>query len=613
MRKILISLAIGLVLLIPVHAQRISGSIPLTAKPYNIVITPNGQKAYVTHTDSNFVSVVDIGGKVPQLLTTIDVGKEPRGLALTQPDGALLYVVNSGDRTVSVIDTAADEVVDLIEEVGEKPIEIAIARGKAYVPDALSNPPGMKVIDIASNRVERTIDFNTGKYPLGIAVKPDGMRAYVTAFLSRLIYVVDLVNNTLLTTVEVGQGPTSIAVTPDGTRALITNRLSNNVSILNTTNNQREGETGVGRLPGALAITPGASAQAYVVNTGENTVSVFEALTNNFKATIAVNSRPFGIAAHGARVYVTNHGTNDITIIDTETRIERNIIVQNRPYAMVIKSDGSKIYVSNSDSNSVSVINTSTGQTRHIENVGERDARPTGLAFTPGENELYVTLSNANAVRRINTVTDTIIEPLIPVGLEPTFIVISPQGIAYIGGPRSGNITVYDTNTRMGRPTISPGGVPTSLALSPDGKLLYVGQNSDPPIRVFDAAPPNLQITFIPQPGGPQIILITPDGTLAYVASGNVITVLDLTTDSPLAAYQLPSEIRGLARSPDGSQIYAGVDAGISVMNTATGFVPITFATDASSVRGLVFLPDGSKVYAGNIGRNTVSVIQVIR
>src|SRR5262249_36665605 len=106
-------------------------------------------------------------------------------------------------------------------------------------------------------------------------------------------------------------------------------------------------------------------------------------------------------------------------------------------------------------------------------------------------------------------------------------------------------------------------------------------------------------------------------GTRAYAAVGNTIIVaLDLTSNSPIAVFPTPGfGIQGLALSPDGTQLYVGLDIGISVINIASGFIPITFALPATPVRGLTFIPDGTRVYAAN-GSGTasaVSVVQVIR
>jgi YVTN family beta-propeller protein len=67
------------------------------------------------------VRVVDPAN--PNTITTIQVGKLPIGVAVT-PDGSKLYVANSGDGNVSVIDTATNTVIGSPISVGSsQPLE----------------------------------------------------------------------------------------------------------------------------------------------------------------------------------------------------------------------------------------------------------------------------------------------------------------------------------------------------------------------------------------------------------------------------------------------------------------------------------------------------------
>jgi YVTN family beta-propeller protein len=66
----------------------------------------------------------------------------------------------------------------------------------------------------------------------------------------------------VVTTVGVGDLPYGVAITPDGTRAYVTNAYSNSVSVIDTNPSDASYNTvvatvGVGDFPGAVAITPG--------------------------------------------------------------------------------------------------------------------------------------------------------------------------------------------------------------------------------------------------------------------------------------------------------------------------------------------------------------------
>ncbi|MET8642634.1 hypothetical protein [Streptomyces sp. NPDC004675] len=72
-----------------------------------------------------------------------------------------------------------------------------------------------------------------------------------------------------------------------------------------------------------LAATPAQAAaptpNAYVTNQGSNTVSVIDTVTNTVTATVPVGGRPFGVAVtpDGTHVYVPNSTSNDVSVIDT--------------------------------------------------------------------------------------------------------------------------------------------------------------------------------------------------------------------------------------------------------------------------------------------------------
>ncbi len=83
-------------------------TIPVGQGPWEVAITPDGTRAYVTNAFSNTVSVIDTATNT--VVATIPVGA--LGVAIT-PDGTRAYVTN-GSSAVSVIDTATNTVVATI-------------------------------------------------------------------------------------------------------------------------------------------------------------------------------------------------------------------------------------------------------------------------------------------------------------------------------------------------------------------------------------------------------------------------------------------------------------------------------------------------------------------
>jgi YVTN family beta-propeller protein len=115
----------------------------------------------------------------------------------------------------------------------------------------------VSVIDTATNTVGATISLGTSQNPFGVAITPDGTRAYVTInFPNNFVLVIDTATNTVVATIPVGVGPDGVAITPDGTRAYVTNDDSDTVSVIDTTTNTVVATVPVGVGPVAVAITP---------------------------------------------------------------------------------------------------------------------------------------------------------------------------------------------------------------------------------------------------------------------------------------------------------------------------------------------------------------------
>lgn len=79
--------------------------------PFAAALSPDESRLFVVHAGSDNVSVIDLAGN--QGLGNIDVGANPRGIAIT-PDGSTLLVNNVLDGTVSVIDANTLEVTNTI-------------------------------------------------------------------------------------------------------------------------------------------------------------------------------------------------------------------------------------------------------------------------------------------------------------------------------------------------------------------------------------------------------------------------------------------------------------------------------------------------------------------
>jgi YVTN family beta-propeller protein len=141
----------------------------------------------------------------------------------------------------------------------------------------------------------------------------------------------------------------------------------------------------------------------YITNTGSNNVSVIDTMTNTVIATIPVGTFPWGVAVSpdNSKVYVSNLQSTAIpgtvSVIDTATNtVTATIPMGVYPEGMVVTPDGSRVYVSqNTRPGTVSVIDTATNTVTASIPVG---SAPIGVAVTPDGSKVYVANADSGIV-----------------------------------------------------------------------------------------------------------------------------------------------------------------------------------------------------------------------
>jgi YVTN family beta-propeller protein len=147
---------------------------------------------------------------------------------------------------------------------------------------------------------------------------------------------------------------------------------------------------------------------------------------------------------------------------------------------------------------------------------------------------------------------------------------------------------VIDTASKMVVATVSVGSFPDGLAVTPNGKRIYVvGGAASGTVSVIDTATNTVTAT-IPVGAGPLGVAITPDGKHAYVLNDDVpnnFWVIDTTTRTVVAMVPggtnpAANPAAAVAVTPDGKHAYvvqqpAGPGS-VSVLRTATNTVVAT-------------------------------------
>jgi YVTN family beta-propeller protein len=135
----------------------IGGSVPLGISPTAIYLDTFLNRLYVPNTGDNTVTVLNTAdislGVTPPIptLATVKVGSNPVSVAAL-PNGLSFYVANSTSNTVSVVSSSSFGVVATIP-VGQKPVFVATEPSSTKVYSANSASGTVSIIQVSNNTV----------------------------------------------------------------------------------------------------------------------------------------------------------------------------------------------------------------------------------------------------------------------------------------------------------------------------------------------------------------------------------------------------------------------------------------------------------------------------
>jgi len=315
--------------------------------------------------------------------------------------------------------------------------------------------------------------------PLGMVVSPDGrLLAVVTGsnFSARALHLIDIETRTLKQTIAIANSFVGVAFSPSGDTIYVGGGASNDVKIFRASN---------GRFAAAGTIP------------------------------ISGGPQPSGLAlnADGSRLYVALNQTNEVGVIDTATRSATRVKAGTYPYTTVVSGDGKKVYVSN---------------------WGGRIPGPGD--FTDGQNPVIVDrrtgIPATGTVSVLDTTTNTIAKH-IDVGLHPTGMALSPGGDRlFVTNANSDTVSVIDTATDTVAKTIDVGergsdrmpllgSAPNAVAVSGDGRTLFVANGAENAVAVVDADGTGDAVRgLIPTGWYPIAVALDRAGAQLFIASG---------------------------------------------------------------------------------------------
>jgi YVTN family beta-propeller protein len=239
-------------------------------------------------------------------------------------------------------------------------------------------------------------------------------------------------------------------------------------------------------------------------------------------------------------------------------------------------------------------------------------------AFAKTNRNAYVANNLNGTVDVIDTRTDAIIATISGF-THPSDMAVSPNGkLLYVRNSNS-TISVVDTEANLVKTTISfPAGAANegagpTLVFNGRGDRVYFANSLDNLVVIDVENSTVLQTMPLPAGFGPTCIAVSRDNDNVYVGSGQAAGILVIDADGDAATTTIaPGHlILDLALSPDGKKLYASDSSGllssansngVLVFNTDTNTLEATVPlpgspSDPAFVTGLAVTPDGRHLY----------------
>lgn len=264
-------------------------------------------RAYVTNTDSDDISVVDLDSR--QELTRVSIGGSPRGSVRFDPQRNFGYVSNCAGNTVSVLDL---------------------------------------------NRNREVAKIQVGLAPRGLTLAPDGRHAFVSNSGDNSLSIVDLVERKEIRRLAMGENPRHMAILPKANRLLVTQWGSDTVANfdlatgISTPVSLASSPVGEGSRPYSVAAT-GDGATAYVANTQADYLSVLDVATGREKARVPVGygGRAAVLSTDEKYAFVSVENSNELVVVDTATNaVVKRLEVGPSPRGVALSRSRMEVYSS---------------------------------------------------------------------------------------------------------------------------------------------------------------------------------------------------------------------------------------------------------------------------
>ncbi|MCX6843755.1 MAG: hypothetical protein NTX53_15915 [candidate division WOR-3 bacterium] len=295
-------------------SNRVLKILPAGGSCDSMLWNPVNNKLYISNSGDNTVSIVDCTSD--SIVATINSRRDWPDASCCSNDGKV-YVCNDG-YGVTVIDPVGDSVRKVIE-VGHNPWGICYDRtdNKVYVGMWGGDP--VKVIDVNTDSVVATVAVPSDLYYQGVRWNQNHDKVYVSSFDDYRVVVIDCATDTILKTIiTTSTGLVSAYSDSVTDKVYFADADGVTLRVVDAATDSLYRSLDVGAV-GAMVDNgqTGMGHRLYSTGYAGNEVAVVSGTTDSILRRIQVGEEPFGLAWNPVHswVYVSNSGSSSITVM----------------------------------------------------------------------------------------------------------------------------------------------------------------------------------------------------------------------------------------------------------------------------------------------------------
>jgi len=264
---------------------------------------------------------------------------------------------------------------------------------------------------------------------------------------------------------------------------------------------------------------------------------------------------------------IGNKGENTLSFVDLGSGKELGRVPTGRmPHEIAISPDGREAAVVAYGGRTIDIFDVATRSKRRTIDLSPNEG-PHGLVWLP-DGRLVATTERSRSVAVVDTRARDVVTSIATGQPGTHMIAISPdRRRAYTANIPAGTVTVIDLEGRRKLKDLAVGGRPEGIAVSPDGRTLWVADLEGARVQAFDTSDvernaPIKPIADVKTGNRPIRVLVSPDGRFAVTSNfvDGTLTVIDARTFEPLRTIPVSGEEAAaqvtILFSPDGKRIY---------------------------------------------------------